>query len=310
MSERLPNLVIAGVGKAGSTSLFWYLSQHPDICPSRVKEIRYFAGLVEGEVKLPPIDEYRGYFDRSAGERYRLEASPQYFHGGTRVIEAMREVLGTPKIIVMFRDPVDRMWSQYRFMRTRLADLPDDVSFEMYADRCLEVRRARQPLGPDSRRFWAMQGGFYAEHLDPWVDAFGEDLRLVFFERLAAAPELVFGDVCAWLELEEATSISFTVENRTVPVRSRALQRIALAANDERFLRRHRRLKGPLRSLYYAVNRRTTREAMPPDTERRLREEFAPGNKALAAKVTALGYRDLPGWLTGAGVDAPGRTPA
>jgi hypothetical protein len=311
MTERLPNLVIAGVGKAGTTSLFWYLSQHPDVCPSRVKEIGYFKALVEGGVTLPPIDEYRGHFDRCAGERYRLEASPQYFHGGTRVIEAMREVLGTPKVILMFRDPVDRMWSQYRFMRTRLSDLPADVPFEMYADRCLEMRRTRQPLGPESRRYWAVQGGFYVEHLDPWVDAFGDDLRLVFFERLATAPELVFGELCAWLEVEEhAGSISFSVENRTVPVRSRALQRIALAANDERFLRRHRRLKGPLRRLYYAVNRRPTREAMPTETERRLREEFAPGNRTLAAKVTALGYRDLPGWLSGAGIDAAGRASA
>jgi hypothetical protein len=35
---RLPNLLLAGIGKAGTTSMFWHLSQHPDICPSRVKE--------------------------------------------------------------------------------------------------------------------------------------------------------------------------------------------------------------------------------------------------------------------------------
>ncbi len=37
---RLPNLITPGVGKAGTTSLFWYLSQHPEICPSGVKEPR------------------------------------------------------------------------------------------------------------------------------------------------------------------------------------------------------------------------------------------------------------------------------
>jgi hypothetical protein len=40
---RLPNLVIAGVGAAGTTSLFYYLIQHPDICGSNVKEVRYFT---------------------------------------------------------------------------------------------------------------------------------------------------------------------------------------------------------------------------------------------------------------------------
>ena len=45
---RLPNLVIAGVPKAGTTSLFNYLAQHPDICPSDVKETRYFEPLRYG----------------------------------------------------------------------------------------------------------------------------------------------------------------------------------------------------------------------------------------------------------------------
>ena len=308
MTGGLPNVVIAGVGKAGTTSLFWYLSQHPDICASRVKEIGYFSPLADDDRKPPPVEDYRAQFDACGHERYRLEASPQYFHGGRALIDAMREVLGSPKVILMFRDPVERLWSQYRFMGSRLADLPSGMTFEGYMERCLEVRHAGEPLSAANRLYWAVQGGFYAEHLDPWIAAFADDLRLVFFENLVASPAAEFTSLCTWLGLEvDTASISFSVENRTVPIRSRGLQRLALAANDERLLRRHRRLKAPLRKLYYAMNRRPSPERMTPVAERRLREVFAPGNRALAARVAELGYRDLPTWLSTATVDPAGK---
>ncbi len=311
MTGALPNLVIAGVGKAGTTSLHWYLSQHPDICASPVKEIGYFSPLVDATGSLPPIEDYRDHFSGCGDERYRLEASPQYFHGGRPVIESMQEVLGSPKVVLMFRDPVDRLWSQYRFMRSRLAELPAAMTFDGYVARCLEVRRTGEPPSATNRLYRAVQGGSYAAYLDPWVEAFGEDLRLVFFERMTASPARELTDLCAWLGLEvDVSRISFSVENRTVPVRSRALQRFALAANSERLLRPRRWLKVPLRRFYYAVNRRPSPDRMPSETERRLRAEFAPGNRALAVKVLDLGYRNLPDWLSSARKDPAGKAPA
>ena len=50
---RLPNLVIVGVGKAGTTSLFHYLRQHPDICGSDIKELRFLNPLRRGEPLAP-----------------------------------------------------------------------------------------------------------------------------------------------------------------------------------------------------------------------------------------------------------------
>lgn len=294
----LPNLVIPGVGKAGTTSLHWYLSQHQDICAATVKEVRYFRPLVEGRGPLPPVSEYAAHYAHCSGERYRLDASPQYFHGGRPVTDAIQALLGEPKVIVMLRDPVSRLWSLYRFMRARLADLPNDMTFDGYIDRCLEVRDRGEAVSAANRRYFAIQGSFYAEYVDPWVDAFGSDLRITFFERLVESPEREFIEVCEWLGLDaDPATISFSVENQTVPVRSAMLQRIALAANSERVLRNRRRLKMPLRKLYYAMNRQGSAERMLPATRQRLEEIFAPGNAALAELVRSLGYRDLPQWL-------------
>src|SRR3954463_13629169 len=90
--RRLPNLVIAGVAKAGTTSLFNYLAQHPDICASDVKETRYFEPLRYGEV-LPPIESYTAHFRHRQGERYALEATPTYFYGGRDVPPGIRVTL-------------------------------------------------------------------------------------------------------------------------------------------------------------------------------------------------------------------------
>jgi hypothetical protein len=300
----LPNLIIGGVGKAGTTSLFWYLSQLPDICPSDVKEIQYFTPLSEGDGVLPPLDEYARHFKAARGERYRLEASPQYYHGGPVIVDAMRSSLDDPRVIVMLRDPIERLWSTFRFMRSRLAALPEDMSFEGYVAACRKVREGREPFSQDNRLYWTIQGGFYGEYLDPWVEGFGEDFRLVFFERMAADPERVTGDVAGWLGLDPtaAANVTYSIENRTIAFRSKLLQRAALAANKEGRLGNRRRLKEPLRQLYYRVNRKPEAERMAPDTRRGLELLFMPGNAALADRLRALGYTDLPGWLADARV--------
>ena len=260
----LPNLIVGGVGKAGTTSLFWYLSQLPDVCASDVKEIQYFTPLSEGDGVLAPLAEYARHFRASRGERYRLEASPQYFHGGQVIVDAMRSALDRPRVIVMFRDPIDRLWSTFRFMRSRLASLPDAMTFEGYVSACRKVREGREPFSQENRLYWTIQGGFYVEYLEPWVEGFGDDLRVVFFEEMAADPHGVTRDIATWLGLDPAAAdgVTYSVENRTIQFRSKLLQRAALAANKEGRLGNRRRLKEPLRKLYYRVNRRPEAERM------------------------------------------------
>jgi hypothetical protein len=308
MSLALPTVVIAGVGKAGTTSLFWYLSQHPDICASDVKEIRYFTALSEGDGELAPLQEYAAHFDRCAGERHRLEASPQYFHGGAPVARAMQATLPDAMVVVLLRDPVDRLWSTFRFMRSRLADLPPEMTFEDYVAACRAVRERREPYTAKNRLYWTIQGGFYDEYLDPWLEAFGDRFRVVFFERMAADPAATVRELSGWLgiDADASASIAYSVENRTVPVRSAALQRLALAVNREGLLGGRRRLKEPLRKAYYALNRKAEPERMATETRHQLEQLFAPGNEALSRRLAGLGYTDLPGWLSADAGDVQG----
>jgi hypothetical protein len=294
---RLPNLITPGVGKAGTTSLFWYLSQHPDICPSAVKEPRYFAPIMLGE-SLGPLEDYVRHFTGCGDQRYVLEASPQYFHGGKPMIEAIREVLGEPRVIVVFRDPVDRLWSSYRFAKTRLR-LPSTETFERYLAACERIRSERPPRTRENRPFWTLAGGFYVEYLGDWLEAFDDRLRVVFAEHVAENPQQEVAELCRWLDIDDrvVARFDYAVENRTVMFRSRVLQRLALAFNSERLLRQQRWLKRPLRRIYYALNRAPQEERMDPEIRRRLEDTYAKANRELATELRRRGYEQLPAWV-------------
>src|SRR6185503_15252511 len=108
---KLPNLIIGGVHKAGTTSVFTYLSQHPDVCASSVKEIGFFMPLKYGE-QLPSLQEYAQYFSNCvSSKRYLLEASPSYIYGKEVIAERIKKELGVSiKLIFILRNPADRLF--------------------------------------------------------------------------------------------------------------------------------------------------------------------------------------------------------
>ena len=120
--SRTPNFFLIGAPKAGTSSLFHYVCQHPKVYGSRVKETHF----------LCDDDKYaRGkkwylnkYFDGAAGYPARGEATPHYLLLPDKVAPRLHEIAGNQEIrlIAIFRDPVDRAWSQYLFRRSHMAD--------------------------------------------------------------------------------------------------------------------------------------------------------------------------------------------
>jgi hypothetical protein len=109
-SGALPNLIVIGGLKCGTTSLHHYLSLHPEISMSRPKELNFFVAELNWDLGG---DWYASHFDR--GAPVRGESSPHYtnlprFAG---VAERMRALLEDARIVYMVRDPIDRMLSQY-----------------------------------------------------------------------------------------------------------------------------------------------------------------------------------------------------
>src|SRR5438105_1889408 len=106
----LPNLLIIGGLKCGTTSLHHYLSLHPEVAMSRPKELNFFVEDLNWPLGA---DWYASHFDPAAS--IRGESSPHYTNrprfGG--VPERISSVLGRPRLILVVRDPIDRMLSHY-----------------------------------------------------------------------------------------------------------------------------------------------------------------------------------------------------
>jgi hypothetical protein len=300
MTVRGANAIIAGVNKAGTTSLFVSLQTHPQVATSSVKETRYFLPARYRQ-PLEPASVYESYFAAAGPDRpVRLEATPSYFYGGDGLIGKIVEVLGPDvRIMVVLREPVSRFVSFFSFQKTRLR-IPETMTAAEYlaaADRLAPADFA----DPDNERWFGFLGGCYADFLPPWQAAFGPRLRVMFFEDVMREPATVLRGVATWLGIDPDAfpAAELSSENRTTGFRFRGFQRLALATNDrfERFLRRHPDLKRRLRAAYYRVNGRAAREAVPDEVRDELAARYAEPNARLAAQLGDAGVTDLPEWL-------------
>lgn len=299
-NEAVPYLIIAGVNKAATTSLYTYLSSHPSICAAKIKEVQYFLPVRYGK-PLEPIEAFWEQFADCDATGYRMEATGGYFYGGRAVAEAIRARLEQVKLVFIFREPISRLFSYYKFKKSSL-ELDPDLSFAGYVRRC-------ESLPPDEVRkrennvYWGIEGGFYADYLDDWFAVFpAEDIKILFFDDLVADVPAVLRELCLWLGIDHESylrTLDLSVENKGMFYKNRGLQRIALQINwyGETFWRRHPALKRTLRRIYYAINGTKHEERMSPETRAYLESLFAPKNAALAAKLRAHGYEDLPAWL-------------
>ena len=300
MKVRGANAIIAGVNKAGTTSLFVSLQTHPQVATSSVKETRYFLPARYGQ-PLEPVSVYESYFGAGGDRPVRLEATPSYFYGGDGLVGKIVEVLGPDvRIMVVLREPVSRFVSFFSFQKTRLR-IPETMTAAEYlwaADRLAPT----DFTDPDNERWFGFLGGCYADFLPPWQEAFGPRLRVLFFEDVMRQPATVLRDVATWLAIDPDAfpASELSSENRTTGFRFRGVQRLALATNDrfERFLRRHPDLKRRLRAAYYRVNGRAAREAVGDEVRDELAARYREPNVRLAAQLRDAGVTDLPDWLS------------
>jgi hypothetical protein len=296
----LPNLVIVGVAKAGTTSLFHYLGQHRDICLSDVKELRYFSPLQYGE-PLPPLETYAAHF-RHCTQRYALEATPGYFYGGSALARGINSMCPSARTLVVLRSPEDRCWSFFQFVKSKVR-IPKDMTFSQYLDRCEQLHVAGTDMDRDNGDFSGLVKGCYARWLDAWTNEFGDRFRVLFFDDLASEPRASVKSLCRWLDIDdtEVDEFAMGVDNRTVQYRHPRLQRAAVALNRQaqRQFERHQTTKRLLRKAYYSVNKAPSTDVMSADDRARLAAFYGPFNTELELKLTTLGLELPPRWTAG-----------
>ena len=224
----LPNLLIIGVPKAGTTSIFSYLNLHKDVFGSNPKEPGYFHPLRWGE-KLVNLDKYENAFSGYSNQKYAMEATPGYFYGGKKVSDKMKDMLPNSKVIIVLRDPVQRLFSFYKY-KLSLGHIDSGLSFDDYLEKCKSMP-INEKIKKENYDFWGMEGGLYADLLETWHSTYGDNLKVCFFDDLVKDRVQFTSDICSWLgiDFENIDSTKMVIENKSMLYRSKSLQNFAIS---------------------------------------------------------------------------------
>ncbi|HWJ97778.1 MAG TPA: sulfotransferase [Acidimicrobiales bacterium] len=207
----LPDFLVIGTQKGGTTSLHDYLAAHPRTAPSNVKEVHYF----DTELR-PPLDWYRGHFPLRPGDRKVFETTPRYlFHPDAA--ERIHAVLPEVKMIALLRNPVERALSNYRMSsRGVREDLEMLEAFEAEEERTAAPRSAEKANA--DRDWYAYKArGRYAEQLTRYFDRFGrEQVLVVRSEDLFEDSAATCREILQFLELPDGPpSLQLPRSNKT-----------------------------------------------------------------------------------------------
>ena len=201
-----PNFFIIGAARAGTTSLYHYLQQHPEVYMSPRKEPRFFAFEGQTEIsgpfgKRPPPsysttwEEYLKLFEGATREKAIGEASTLYLYH-SKAPESIRFRVPDARLIAVLRNPVERVLSHYCYNVRRGAE--PCPSFEE-ALRSEEERIARGWV----QFFHYRPMGRYAEQLERYQDRFAPDqLRTYLYEDLMADPSRMVKDIFGFLGVD------------------------------------------------------------------------------------------------------------
>lgn len=202
----LPNFFIIGAAKSGTTALYRYIKQHPDIFMPARKEPHHFSFTEETKQTKGPGDyvrfaitdfsEYKKLFDGVSNERAIGEASPTYIYiPGTA--ERIASVIPNAKIIAILRHPADRAFSAYMHL------VRDGYEKVLDFDEALKLEsdRIANNWGP----IWHYtRVGFYYEQLVRYYRVFDRDrLHVIIYDEFRKKPLEVIQGIFRFLDVND-----------------------------------------------------------------------------------------------------------
>lgn len=269
----LPDFIIIGAMKAGTTTLYEYLSRHPQVGMSREKETDYFVAGRGWDRGLP---WYQAQF--APGSQVYGEASPNYtkrqaFPG---VPDRVATLIPAVKLVFVARDPVARAESQYRHAVLSGEDLPPPGQL-------IGTHHLQHLIDTSS----------YATQIDPWLERFPpENFLFLRFEALIANPAPVLTELAAFLGISDdwpapgAIAANSSDSLARLPPWLFALRKMRLAGwlKEVMSARMRARLKG-------LVQGKTARAApdLPPDVLDFIRNALSADMQRFAA-ISGLGF--------------------
>lgn len=286
--SRRPNLFIVGAPKSGTTSLYDYLSGHPDVFMSPIKEPIYFAPDMKAGFKHRfryGEDEaaYLALYDSARDERYAGEASTRYLasHEAPRLIH---EFDPAARIIVMLRNPVDFVYALHNERVSQQAE--DVVDFEEALGLDDERREGRRlPYGSNILGSVYRDNAMFGNQLGRWLATFPrEQIHVIIFDDFARDTPGEFRRVLQFLGIDDSyRPAEFAVINRSHRSRS-GLARMLMNSRVAKWTRHNllptvvgedRAMRLARKARHSRFNRRPNpRPPIPPSLRTALQRDF------------------------------------
>jgi len=216
--KRLTDFLIIGTQKGGTSSLYNYLSQHPDTQLPHPKEVHYYDYNYE-----KGLSWYKNHFPVKWNKKLTGEASPSYLFNPC-VVKRVHADLPDVKIIILLRDPVSRAFSHYKM---NVKNGIEPLSFEEAIDREEErLEKGSSDMQEDElffsnnyRRYSYVKRGFYDEQLANWLQYYPlNQMMIIKSEDLYKDSEKVVKQVCEFLDLKTvANGINYANKNKGIP---------------------------------------------------------------------------------------------
>ena len=210
--QRWPNLFIVGAAKAGTTSLAYYLQQHPDVYVSPFKEPHHFSQIApspELRAFFPSVADEADYlklFKDARQEKVLCEASTSYlWTEGTP--ERIFGRVPDAKIIILLREPVGRAYSHY------LNDVREGTEKRPFLQAITEDY-ARQSKGWGVSHLY-VDLGLYCQQVEKYLSTFSPDnVYVEFFETFVGNPVPVLESVFGFLDVDPGFAQKVRLEEK------------------------------------------------------------------------------------------------
>ena len=212
MMERWPNFFIVGAPRSGTTSLYEYLKDVPEVFLSPVKEPNYFNPSVDDDLFLSkPIRDktkYLNLFKNVNKEKAIGEASPTYLWD-PKTPKLIHDVVPDARIIISLRDPIYRAFSEYLSLRGLGSEKGSFLE---------TIRRSIHDEDYSSNRI--IQNGLYFEQVKRYLDIFGPNqIKILIFEEFVQDTWISVKEVLQFLDInhEPLTSVKKIHNAFTLP---------------------------------------------------------------------------------------------
>lgn len=183
---RLPNFLVVGAQRGGTTWLYECLRAHPEVYVPDTKEVNFFSDI--GAENFPKgVAWYKGFFEEATSQHRALgEITPEYLVD-EKAPSRIRRLLGDIKIIVIVRNPIERAYSSYgRGLRENNWNYSFETFLEENVDYCIDR-------------------GMYWEQLQRYLECFSEDnVQVMVYEDLLDDPLSYISTVFAFLDVDSS----------------------------------------------------------------------------------------------------------